>query len=120
MNRITRFVVLSIAGGALTASLLAQPALVTSPMPFIGIKPCRIADTRDGTRPPESSLGILSSTASSLARTYSMATWRPVSSRTAPSRARLSNRFQPSQAQCSRVSTSQQIGRPETSCRPRW
>jgi hypothetical protein len=29
------------------------PSLVTSPLPFIGVTPCRIVDTRDAGRPPE-------------------------------------------------------------------
>jgi hypothetical protein len=45
---------LAAAFGAVGADgdLPAAPALVTSPMPFIGITPCRIADTRDAGRPP--------------------------------------------------------------------
>ncbi|HTY41963.1 MAG TPA: tail fiber domain-containing protein [Thermoanaerobaculia bacterium] len=45
---------LSVAMGGARAdeALPTAPALVTSPMPFIGITPCRIVDTRDATRPP--------------------------------------------------------------------
>ncbi len=32
--------------------ILAKASVPTSPVPLIGITPCRIADTRDGTRPP--------------------------------------------------------------------
>jgi len=49
-----------IALGIGTAGLRAQdserpatPALVTAPMPFIGITPCRVADTRDPSFPPD-------------------------------------------------------------------
>ncbi len=41
-----------IARGQGAGEMPTAPALVTSPMPFIGITPCRIADTRDGSRPP--------------------------------------------------------------------
>ena len=53
-----RWVILALTAGMAAAALPGQdeapetPALVTSPMPFIGITPCRIADTRDGNRPP--------------------------------------------------------------------
>ena len=35
-----------------TVRAKATPALTTSPVPFIGITPCRIVDTRDATKPP--------------------------------------------------------------------
>jgi len=40
------------AASAAGEELPAAPALVTVPMPFLGITPCRIVDTRDATRPP--------------------------------------------------------------------
>ncbi len=35
-----------------TPGIRAKASVPTSPVPLIGITPCRIADTRDGTRPP--------------------------------------------------------------------
>jgi Chaperone of endosialidase len=59
MARSSRFVVLGLAAISVTLAevradegLPTAPALVTSPVPFIGITPCRIADTRDASRPP--------------------------------------------------------------------
>jgi hypothetical protein len=60
MTRTVRLVPLALAVWAAARLLLAQedgaapltPALVTSPVPLIGITPCRIVDTRDAGRPP--------------------------------------------------------------------
>jgi hypothetical protein len=43
---------LAIAGTVGAQELPASPALVTSPLPFIGITPCRLVDTRDPSMPP--------------------------------------------------------------------
>ena len=56
MTRRDRWSILILLAGAKAAPAVAQdspavPALVTAPAPFVGITPCRIADTRDASFP---------------------------------------------------------------------
>ncbi|HTY41961.1 MAG TPA: tail fiber domain-containing protein [Thermoanaerobaculia bacterium] len=57
-TRARLLLVVVIACAAFAGPLVAEdalpeaPTLVTSPMPFIGITPCRVADTRDSNQPP--------------------------------------------------------------------